>query len=30
MEEGSLSRTLAFDCGIGYAREEYGMKREEN
>jgi len=27
MEEGSLSRTLAFDCGHGYAQEEYVIKR---
>jgi len=28
VEEGSLSRTLAFDCGHGYAQEEYAVKRE--
>jgi len=28
MEEGSLSKTLAFDCGHGYAQEEYAMKRQ--
>ena len=28
MEEGSLSRTLALDCGHGYAREEYATMRE--
>jgi len=28
MKEGSLSGTLAFDCGHGYAQEEYTMKRE--
>jgi len=29
MEEGSLSRTVAFDCGHGYiyAEEEYTTKR---
>jgi len=30
VEEGSLSRTLAFDCGYGYTQEEYAMKRERN
>jgi len=29
MEEGSVSRTLAFNCGHGYAQEEYVTKREE-
>jgi len=28
MEEGSISRTLAFSCGHGYAQGEYAMKRE--
>jgi len=28
MKEGSLSRTLAFDCGHGYAQEENAIKRE--
>jgi len=28
MEEDNLSRTLAFDCGHGYAQEDYAMKRE--
>ena len=28
VEEGSLSRTQAFDCGHGYAREECAAKRE--
>ena len=28
MEEGSLSRTLAFDCGHGYAPEQYATKRQ--
>jgi len=28
VEEGSLSRTLAFDCGQGYAHEEYAMKTD--
>jgi len=28
VEEGSLSRTLAFDCGHGYAQSEYAMKTE--
>ena len=28
VEEGSLSKTLAFDCGHGYAQEQYAMKRE--
>jgi len=26
VEESSLSRTLAFDCGHGYAQEEYATK----
>jgi len=26
MEEGSLSRRLAFDCRHGYSQEEYVMK----
>jgi len=25
VEEGSLSRTLAIDCGHGYAQEEYAL-----
>ena len=30
MEEGSLSRTLTFDCGRGcYAQEEYATKSRE-
>ena len=29
VEEGSLSRRLAFDCGHGYAQEEYAVKRDE-
>jgi len=28
VEEGNFSRMLAFDCGHGYAQEEYAMKRE--
>jgi len=28
MEEGSIWRTLAFDCGYGYAQEEYVVKRK--
>jgi len=28
MEEGSLSRRLAFDCRHGYSQEEYVMKTE--
>jgi len=28
VEEGNISRTLAFDCGRGYAQEECVMKRE--
>jgi len=28
VEEGSLSRTLAFNCGHGYTQEEHAMKRE--
>jgi len=28
VEEGSLSRTLAFDCGHGYSPEECAIKRE--
>jgi len=28
VEEGSLSGTLMFDCGNGYAQEEYSVKRE--
>jgi len=27
VEESSLSRTLAFDCGHGYTQEEYAAKR---
>jgi len=27
VEESSVSRTQAFDCGYGYAQEEYAMKR---
>jgi len=30
VEQGSLSRTLEFDCGHGYAQEEYAMKRERD
>ena len=28
MAEGSLSRTLAYNCGSGYVEEAYAMKRE--
>jgi len=28
VEEGSLSRTLAFDCGHGYAHEESSIKMD--
>jgi len=28
MEDGSLSRTLAFNCGHGYTQEEYAVKSE--
>jgi len=28
MEEGNLSRRLAFDCRHGYSQEEYVMKTE--
>jgi len=28
MEEGSLSRRLAFDCRHGYSQEEYVMKTD--
>jgi len=28
VEEGSLSRTLVFDCGHDYAQKEYAMKTE--
>ena len=27
MEQGNFSKTLAFDCGYGYALEEYAMKK---
>jgi len=26
VEEGSLSKTLAFDSGHGYAQEDYAMR----
>jgi len=29
VEEASLSRTLAFDFGYGYAQAEYATKRRE-
>jgi len=29
VEEGSLSRTLAFNCGHGYAQEDYSQCHEE-
>jgi len=29
MEEGSLSTILAFDCGHGYAEEEYAIRNRE-
>jgi len=29
VEEGSLLRTLVFDCGHGYAQEDYAMKRRD-
>ena len=28
VEEGSLSRTLAFDCGYDYALEQYAIRRQ--
>jgi len=30
VEKGSLSRTLAFDCGHGDAQEKYALKRERS
>jgi len=30
MEEGSLSTILAFDCGHGYAEEEYAIRNRDS
>jgi len=30
VEDGSLLRTLAFDCGHSGAQEEYAVKREKS